>query len=373
MRDWANGFDLQTSINGHRQHEEERVEAVATPAPAAEAAPPPPQVVNGTNGVHEEAPPPEPKPDPVYVNGRHPQRDEAVAALRSGMMAAEVIEALELSVGVDALWDWDAEDRANKREIPKYQRRGDAAEPAKRKPGGGRNGRGQYSIEERKHWAKKWADGGNIKEVADEAGCSGSAVQLWAKLFGFERKPEFRNRRPEHPKKAEALRLYVEGFPPAEIARRTGLGTSTLANWINVYRAEHPELKRRSLRTAIEAAEATHSTPAPAPEPAAPASSPELLRAQQEAADALVAETERRIAAERKAVADAAALAAAQFAAAPRPVPMPLHAPAPRKLLVVTKYACWSCQGEIVLPSQAPGMLRVRQAECPHCSAVIDI
>jgi transposase-like protein len=308
IRNWAQGLDM----NDH--------EAAPDPAPL------PPGLVQ-----------PAPDPDPAPAPARHPLRDEAVMALRAGMLPSEIIKALDLSVTADCIRDWDAEDRANKRELVESN--------AIR---GGISSR--YTLEQQRSAAQRWAKGeASALALGKELGCPASVIYQWARALGIEKPRELvcANKGWSHPPelRAEAVaRVLDKGEPKLHVATALGVSHGSVHNWVS------QELGRRAAAASVAAVAATKAE--------------EDQRSRER--DAARQRELDRIAAEQARERDLALALAAQ--APPAPIP-----PAPKKIVLRTIYACPHCSSAISLPPAEPGVLRVTRGDCPHCKGPVEL
>lgn len=307
IRNWANGLDMDS---------EPQLDTAAPLPPQLKPAP--------QTDVAEPAPPAPPV--------RHPLRDEAVAAYRSGMPVVDIIKALDLTVSPDCIRDWDAEDRANKRELTetKAYKSGQSS---------------RYTDAQKRDAVARWARGTSAIEIATELKCSPALINCWAKMLGVQRTAEVkatalsRGGGVGYPDsvRLEALQRYEKGEPATEVAASLGISANTVYSWAAA---------ERGRKAAEEAAE---------------------RRRQAEAAAQAAADRARREEREQ------ARQAAPPPPAAAAPTPPTEPPPSPLKIKLVTIYACPHCEGAISLPPAAPGQLRVTRGECPHCSKPVEL
>lgn len=326
IRHWAEGIDVRPDTADPRPPLP--LQVVRPPVAAAPAPTPVPAA--------EPAPAPEPPaPEPPAPPARHPKRDEAVAAYRGGMMPSEIIQALDLKVSADAIRDWDAEDRASRRYEPG------------RRPGGV----SRFTEEQKRAAVARWAKGESPAALSVELGCDPSLVPQWARRSGVKREPGAARpyqRGFAYPEalRREAVRRVLEGHEfPAEVATSLGVSRGSIANWVTEegYRLEGERaLAQRVSDAAAEAAE----------------------------------RAKEKDAARKRELDRLAAPPLPQRAPAPAPVPAPpplVVAPAARKIVLMTVYACPHCSESINVPPPKAGELRVRLGECPHCQGPVEL
>jgi len=309
IRNWCEGFDMQP---------EPALEVVSALPPALvrsapQVTPPEPEALQPPPPPAPEPSQPEPEEMPQMTGPqRHPRRDEAVAAYRSGMKPADIITALELEgVTIDAIHDWAQEDR-----------------PKSTPPAANANGsRSRYTDEQRAAAVQRWVEGESSATIARDLKCTSAAIDQWAKKAGAVRlrRPSGGIVTPEV--RAEALRRVATGQESRKaIAASLRISEASISLWIaQEAEAAAEKLRVERIRQGVAEARAAEHRAVPEPTPApAPAAAPSLI-----------------------------------------------VAPPAKKIEMQVIYACPHCKGAISLPPAEPGVLRVTSGNCPHCSGPV--
>lgn len=328
---------------------------------------------------------------------RHPQRDEAVKAYRGGMMPSEIIKALDLKVTADCIRDWEAEDRA----AGKY------SNPANRF-----GKRSEYTDEQQRAAAERWAKGESATALAKELGCSDGAIYHWAENRGIKRSPELAARaRSDGARRGWGLEVtdeqrhravarWAAGESADTIAADYGVSRTAINDWAKQLGVERAPLPPQSAAIPRWPAGYVHPKREEAVRRAL-AGEPQVHIAKeldiptQTLSQWVVTERARR-----------AAQGSAPTPPPPAPVtngnghhgpPMPtpaLETPAPapakatpppvapqapttatggRKIQTVQSYACPHCWEPVKLLPSIPGALIVTAGLCPTCKGEIEL
>lgn len=186
---------------------------------------------------------------------------------------------------------------------------------------------------------KLWAAGDSARElIKPYPSLHPSALYGWAEKFGIQRPAWMERKHPAHPLRAEAVRRALTGENRQKLAAELGLKSTTIDAWVREEKLVRATQEAAAVLAAAASAAAVPPPVVAPPPPPAPVPPPPVVVA---------------------------------AAVTPPPPPAPV-APGPRRLVAVTQYGCWNCQGPITPPENKPGMLKIKQAECPHCGEIID-